>query len=378
MPFSRREALKALALSGAGVALGIRAEAAGAECRPGRLRLICVEEHVNSPAVVQMSLPEMLRTAPYLPDWGKDVTDKGEADAGRPRVIAAGDSLRKLMDMGEGRLHDMDAHGIDMQALSYASSPHLVSGQAGMGLCAKANDDLAAACARHAGRFVALATLPWQEPEAAVKELERCVRQLGFKGVLLNGRPGEAFVDDARHRPVLEALNTLRVPLFLHPGPPLPQVRDAYYAGFSREVSARLSMFAWGWHNEEGVQLVRLLLSGVFDRLPRLRVLSGHWGELVPFFLQRLDDSIPQEATGLQRSLTQTFREHVYVTPSGMTSLPHFLFVREVVGPDRLLFSVDYPYLSLNGARAWLENLPVSHKEKEKLACRNAEELLGL
>lgn len=177
---------------------------------------------------------------------------------------------------------------------------------------------------------------------------------------------------------MLEALNALRVPLFLQPGLPLAQVRGAYYAGFSREVSARLSMFGWGWHSEEGVQLVRLLLSGVFDELPRLRVISGHWGELVPFFLQRLDDSIPQEATGLRRSLTETFKEHVYVTPSGMTSLPHFLFVRELVGMDRLLFSVDYPYLSLNGARDWLENLPVSYEEKEKFAFHNAEALLCL
>ncbi len=371
--------MKALALSGAGAALGIRAEAAEpADCRPGRLRLICVEEHVASATVAQGAMPEMLRSAPYLADWGKDVTDRGGAGDDRPRVIAAGDSMRKLLDMGETRLREMDAHGIDMQVLSYAASPHLVPGQAGTDLCARANDGLAASVARHPARFAAFAVLPWQEPGAAVKELERCVNRLGFRGVLLNGRPGEAFLDDARHRPVLEALNALGVPLFLHPGPPLPQVRDAYYAGFSREVSARLSMFAWGWHNEEGVQLVRLLLSGVFDRLPRLRVISGHWGELVPFFLQRLDDSIPQEATGLQRSLTQTFREHVYVTPSGMTSLPHFLFVREVVGMDRLLFSVDYPYLSLNGARAWLESLPVSHAEKEQFACRNAEELFRL
>ena len=378
MPCSRRTALKTLALSGAGAALGIRAEACAAPDKRGRLHLVCVEEHVSSRGVAREAMPEMLRQAPYLADWGKDVADKGETAKDRPRVICARDSLRKLMDTDAGRLRDMDAHGIDMQALSYAPSPHLVPGQAGIGLCARANDELAASVERHPARFAAFATLPWQEPEAAVKELERCIGRLGFRGVLLNGRPGEAFLDDARWRPVLEALNALRVPLFLQPGLPLAQVRGAYYAGFSREVSARLSMFGWGWHSEEGVQLVRLLLSGVFDELPRLRVISGHWGELVPFFLQRLDDSIPQEATGLRRSLTETFKEHVYVTPSGMTSLPHFLFVRELVGMDRLLFSVDYPYLSLNGARDWLENLPVSYEEKEKFAFRNAEALLRL
>ena len=104
MPFSRREAMKVIALSGVGAALGVRVEAAENGSRPGRLRLVCVEEHVNSPAVVHASMPEMLRKAPYLVDWGKDVTDRGESDASRPRVIAAGDSLRKLTDMGEGRL----------------------------------------------------------------------------------------------------------------------------------------------------------------------------------------------------------------------------------------------------------------------------------
>ena len=278
MPFSRRDAVKALAFSGVGAALGVRAEAAENDSRPERLRLICVEEHVNSPALVQASMPEMLRKAPYLADWGKDVIDRGESDTSRPHVIAARDSQRKLTDMSEGRLRDMDSHGITMQVLSYAASPHLVPGQTGIDLCVKANDDLAAAVACHPVRFAAFATLPWQEPEAAVTELERCVSQLGFRGVLLNGRPGERFLDDTRYHLLLEALNALRVPLFLHPGLPLPKVRDAYYAGFSPEVSARLSMFAWGWHNEEGVQLVRLLLSGVFDNLPKLRIISGHWG----------------------------------------------------------------------------------------------------
>ncbi|WP_264352519.1 amidohydrolase family protein [[Mannheimia] succiniciproducens] len=107
-------------------------------------------------------------------------------------------------------------------------------------------------------------------------------------------------------------------------------------------------------------------------------MISGHWGEMLPFYLQRLDDSIPQAATGLKRSITQTFKEQVFVTPSGMLTLPHFNFIYELVGADRILYSIDYPYQTLDGARAFIENLPISQAEKELIAYKNAEKLFGL
>ncbi|HFU8729679.1 TPA: amidohydrolase family protein [Escherichia coli] len=114
---------------------------------------------------------------------------------------------------------------------------------------------------------------------------------------------------------LLSRFNKLNVPLYLHPGLPLKSVQQAYFTGFSAEVNARLSMFAWGWHHEAGIHLLRLMLSGAFDKYPNLQVISGHWGEMLPFWLQRLDDSLPLAATGLSRTLTRTFQEHVYVTP---------------------------------------------------------------
>ena len=124
------------------------------------------------------------------------------------------------------------------------------------------------------------------------------------------------------------------MPLYVHPGLPDVAVQELYYGGFDPELGARLSMFAWGWHNEAGIQVVRMLLAGVFDRYPRLQVISGHWGEMVPFFLQRLEDSIPQEASGLKRPIVQTYREHVYVSPSGMLTLPHFQFIHTLMGQN--------------------------------------------
>jgi predicted TIM-barrel fold metal-dependent hydrolase len=343
------------------------------------MKLICVEEHVIDAAIGKASMPAVMAEAPYLGDWGSRVEDGVRvADPTRPHVIAAKSSMQKCLDMGVSRLADMDAHSIDMQVLSYGGAPQVLPTDQAIDLNRAANDRLAEATQAHPLRFAGFATLPWQAPEAAAQELERAVKDLGLKGALINGRPGATFLDDARYASILAKLSELGVPLYVHPGLPLPAVREPYYGGFDRELSARLSMFAWGWHNEAGIQVVRMMLAGVFDRYPGLQVISGHWGEMVPFFLQRLDDAIPQEASGISRSILQTYREHVHVSPSGMLNLPHFEFIRAVLGADRILYSIDYPYQSLNGARAFLESLPVSQSDKEKIAHRNAERLFQL
>ena len=111
-----------------------------------------------------------------------------------------------------------------------------------------------------------------------------------------------------------------------------------------------------------------MILSGVFDRFPELQVISGHWGEMVPFYLQRMDDAMPREVTGLSRTITETYRSQIHVTPSGMLNLPHFKFIHEILGADRILYAVDYPYLTNTGARRFLEQLPISQEDKEKIA----------
>jgi uncharacterized protein len=123
---------------------------------------------------------------------------------------------------------------------------------------------------------------------------------------------------------------------------------------------------------------LRLILSGVFERFPKLQVISGHWGEMVPFYLQRLDDAIPANVTGLSETITETYRNNVWVTPSGMFYRPHFDFIREVIGIDRLIWAVDYPYLTLDGTRKFLEGLPLTDEETRKIAHQNAERLFHL
>ncbi len=343
------------------------------------MKIICLEEHTIDPGIAEATRQAQAAEAGYMADIGSRVQNSpDEQPQDRPHLMPMKDAMSEAADTGAGRLAQMDRHGIDMQILSYSNAPQLASPGQGVALTRAANDRLAAAVESHPTRFRAFAAMPWQDPSAAAAELERAVTQLGMVGTLLIGRPGENFLDDPRYEPVLDKLNELAVPLYVHPGPPLPQVREPYYGGFNKEVSARLSLFGWGWHNEAGVHVIRMMLAGIFDRHPRLQVISGHWGEMVPFYLQRMDDSLPQEATGLARTLTDTYRQHVYVTPSGMLNLPHFEFIHKVLGPDRILYSVDYPYLTLSGARAFLERLAVSQEDREKIAHGNAETLLRL
>lgn len=281
-------------------------------------------------------------------------------------------------DLGAGRIRDMDEHGIDVQVVSYSSPAQLAPAGQAAELCRAANDRLAAAVSAHPARLSGFAVLPWQDPGAAAAELDRAVTQLGLKGTLIMNRPGPAFLDDPRYAPVLRKLSDLGAPLYVHPSAPLPQVQQAYYAGFAPGVTAQFSLAGWGWHHEAGIHVLRLILSGAFERFPGLRVISGHWGEMVPFYLQRLDDTIPPKLSGLSRTISETYRAHVWVTPSGMFSLPHFEFIRAVIGVDRIIWSVDYPYLTLNGTRRFLDELPVTPADKDKVTHRNAESLLRL
>jgi predicted TIM-barrel fold metal-dependent hydrolase len=343
------------------------------------MKIICIEEHTIDLPIVEAARPAALAEAAYMADWGTRWKDRPDGFGdGLPHLQDHGSALGLARDMGAGRIAEMDTHGIDMQVVSYSSPLQLAPKEQAVALARAANDRLAEASRANPSRLRGFATLPWQHPEAAAAELERAVGELGFVGTLLVGRPGETFLDDPRYEPVLAKLNELQVPIYVHPGFPLPQVRDPYYGGLDKEVSARLSLFGWGWHHEAGIQVIRMLLAGMFDRYPQLRVISGHWGEMVPFYLQRMDDMLPPEVTGLSRTVSQTYRDHVYVTPSGMLNLPHFEFIHKVIGADRIIYAIDYPYLTMTGARAFLEQLNISQEDKEKIAYRNAEILLRL
>lgn len=345
-----------------------------------RLRIVCIEEHTSDPGLAQATKSAIQARFPYFTRGDGGYQDHPEASSeNRPLPQAAKRAQADLEAPIEDRLAAMDAHGIDVQMLSCSNFTQFASVGEAAKAASAANDRLAEAVATNPDRFGGFATLPWQEPDAAIREIDRAVNDLGLTAIMLFGHPADdALVDDTRYDPLLARLAELNVPLYVHPGPPLSAVQQSYYAGFEAEVTARLSLGGWGWHNEAGIQVVRLILSGAFDRHPNLQVISGHWGEMVPFNLQRMDDILPPGVTGLSRSITQTYREHISVTPSGLLYTPHYKFIEQVLGSDRIMFSVDYPYLTMNGAREWLERLDVPDSTRAAIGHANAEKLLRI
>jgi len=283
-----------------------------------------------------------------------------------------------LEDLGEERLRLMDETGLDVQVLSLTTPGlHNLDGPASLGLARRTNDLLAAAVARHPERFQGFAALPTPAPDEVPRELERCVRELGLKGAMLCGRTRDKHLDHPDFWPLFERAEELRVPLFLHPQVPQRAVRDALYSGFSGPVDLALSTFVLGWHYEAGIQFVRLVLAGVFDRFPGLQVILGHWGEVVIFYLERLAalDRVAQR----KRPFADCMRQNLYVTASGMFSRDYLERTVEIVGIDRILFSTDFPYQYRPGkkARRFLEGLPLDDEAKRRFAHGNWERLTG-
>ena len=285
----------------------------------------------------------------------------------------------KLLDLDNGRLKAMDEGGVDLQVLSLAAAGQdKLSPEDAAAAVRDANDAAHAATQRHPQRFRMFASLALGSPVAAAKELERCVQRLGAVGGFVNGTEGGSFLDDARYSPIFEAAEALDKPLYVHPTPPPPSVQNAYFSGLPEASAYFLSTAAWGWHAEAGMHCLRLILGGVFDRFPSLRIIIGHMGENLPFSLIRAQDGLPTSVTHLKGSLLDYFLEHFWVTTSGYFTQPPFRCAVDVLGIDRILYSVDYPYRSnLAGAR-FLEHLDITPGDLRKIASENAHRLLRL
>jgi len=286
-----------------------------------------------------------------------------------------------LRDVGAARIADMDAAGIDVQVLSHVQpAAQAAPGPDGVAAARRANDYLAAVVASAAGRLAGFATLPTGSPAEAAEELSRCVLSLGFAGGLINSTLGtnDRFLDDPSFSVLLSRFEALDVPVYLHPAQPPAAVRSAFYAGLAAPVAGALATSAWGWHAEAGLHTLRLAASGTFSRHPELRVIIGHCGEMIPFMLDRVDDTMPRALTGLDAEMSEYIRRHVWVTTSGMFSLPPFLCALSVFGVDRVLFSVDYPFSPNRRGREFLDALPLAPADREKIAGGNAVTLLRL
>jgi predicted TIM-barrel fold metal-dependent hydrolase len=274
----------------------------------------------------------------------------------------------------------MDDAGIDMQVLTLvAPGVDQLKAAEAIEMARDTNDILADAVRRHPSRFAGFANLATTAPDTAADELERMVREHDFKGGLINGHTGGRYMDDEFFWPILERAEALKVPLYIHPTLPPQPVVDAYYRGnFSEEVAAQLAMSGWGWHIETAIHVLRLILSGALDRYPRLQIIIGHLGEALPFMLPRINRNLPTNMTKLQRPMGAYLRENLHYTISGFNFLPPFLDLLFEVGVDRIMFSADYPFGSMSQAHTFLEQLPVSPADRERIAHGNAELLLRL
>ena len=289
------------------------------------------------------------------------------------------DIEKRLTDLGEGRISEMDAAGIDVQVLSL-TQPGVESFEPADAetVAHEANDYVVAAVERNPRRFAGFAALPTPVPQKAALELERLVCRHGFKGAVINGHSRGRYLDDQFYWPILEAAEALAVPIYLHPTVPPKPVVDAYYSGFDPSVSRYFSLGGWGWHIDTAVHVIRLVLRGVFDRFPKLQVIIGHLGEAIPFMVQRMDATMPPSVTKLQRPISSYMRENVHYTTSGCNFIPAFLDLFMEMGSDRIMFSTDHPYSSMAKSLAFLNNLPVSTADKERIAHGNAERLLRM
>jgi predicted TIM-barrel fold metal-dependent hydrolase len=329
-----------------------------------------------------ITLEEHFATAAFIDGPGREVRDHATrlAQSQPEAAAAAKELLDRLCDLDERRIAEMDAASIDMQVLSLTSpgTEQLDAAEA-VPLARDANDILAEAVRRHPNRLAGFAALPTAAPDTAAEELERTVRSYGFKGAVINGHIQGRYLDDQFFWPILERAAALQVALYIHPTPPPQPVIAASYTGnFSPQVTNALAASAWGWHIETALHVLRLIVSGAFDRYPTLQVIIGHMGEALPFMLPRLNMVLTTPLTKLERPIGAYLRENLHYTFSGFNFLPTFLELLLQVGVNRIMFSADYPYRGMAEARAFLDQLPVSPADKEQIAYGNAERLLHL
>ncbi len=328
------------------------------------MKIITVEEHIYLKSVCD-----------EISKYYNEDSENTKAAGGKGLPYYPDFELYESSDLK--RINDMDKNGIDKQILSCPVQTQILNSNDALKIVKKANDELAEIIKRHPNRFGGFGLLPWSNIKDSVKEVKRIKEVLKLEGIILSGRPSmeAVFLDDERYYPILEAIEKSGLPLYLHPAPPLKDVQEKYYNGLGKQLSARLSLYGWGWHNEVGVQIIRMILSKTFEKFPKLQVIVGHWGEMVPFFLSRLDQALPKEITHLSKSITEVFKSNFYVTPSGIFDYPQLKFCIDVLGADRIIYSVDFPFIGNANAKEFMDNAQITNEQKELILYKNANKL---
>lgn len=289
---------------------------------------------------------------------------------GIPRMVTEG--------VEEYRLKEMDENGIDIQILShqYPGIQGIFGADEAIGKAKIINDDMAEIIRKYPARFKGFATLPMQDPEAAADELKRTVEEYGYLGALINGHTNGEFLDDEKFRVVWKCAVKLGVPIYLHAFDPLPD-QIKVYQGYPAMLGP-----SWSWNIDTATHVMRIICSGLFEELPDATLIIGHMGEFLPYMLARIDEGYTQ--TGgpntwkISKPPSYYYQKNVMITTSGMWRPETLVCAVSALGADRVMFSVDYPFLDSRISIAQVENTPISQEDKEKIYHRNAEKLFGL
>ena len=326
------------------------------------MRIVTLEEHV--------SFPDMTKFIPA------EIANNIKLHS------AAALMMPKLADITGERLKSMDECGITMQVLSVENTDsNLLDAKQAPEFVMQYNDLLAGKIAGQDQRFAAFAHLPMTAPIAAADELERTVKAHNFKGALIRGLTNGEFLDNPKFEPIFERAEKLGVPIYIHPGIPPKAVQDAYYSNVGNKTGLMESMacWGWGWHSETAIHVLRLLAAGTFDKYPKLKIIIGHMGEMLPMMWVRSDRAFKPGAGGEnQRSLADTFHDQVHITTSGFFTQPPLQIAIDTFGIDNIMLSVDYPFSTNQMGIDFLNGINLPQDQIEKIAHKNADKLLSL
>ena len=322
------------------------------------MKIITVEEHFDTPANI------------------KEFNAYSKVANNNPRQAELNSDLTSF----DAHLAYMDKYGIDMQIISDAgNSPQVLPDNRVVAAARAQNDTLAESISIHSDRFAGLAVLPVNLPDEAANELERAVTKLGLKGALISGTINGQFLDDPKFEPIFAKANELNVPLYLHPGVMTDDQKALLYdsKAYSAMMATMMAGAAWGWHMEQGIQLVRIILSGITEKYPNLKLVSGHWGEFIPMFIERLDGFTAFADNA--HPFSYYYKKQVYVGPSGMLTAPQLQLVKTEMGADHMLYSEDFPYVKRGAeVRQFITKAELTDVEREKIAHGTAEKLFNL
>ena len=315
------------------------------------MKKIALEEHFISPGLIEYWQPTMT-------DVPKPIFDK---------IHAA------LTDFGDMRLASMDGAGIEKAILSIAGPGVQVEPNAARATAkaAEANDFLANVTSARPDRYLGFAHIALQDPQGAARELERCVRDLGFKGAMINGHSMGAYLDERQFDPFWAKAEELQVPIYLHPADPAQQY--ATYGSYKE-----LTRATWGWGVETGTHALRMIFGGVFDRFPKALLMLGHLGETLPYLLWRFDSRAKLYGVSLKRQPSEYIKENIAVTISGMFSAEPLNCAVAALGRSRVMFSADYPFESAAEAGHFMDEVAIDEALREDINWRNAARILNI